>query len=348
MIRHILHSIKQAAGLSATRCALAILACVGCCLPTQAQQHYFRIEVQHRAVVQLPATPIGSLLLVNNTTPQPDDFGHQKKLNDANAGTTNADLRKAAQQVLFGLESSLFEQEAYDEVQVLDKTQNRSGNFYKRTILNKQQTDSLCRQYDVDAVLCLNQVAIYDLQETFYTDRDSYYSYLQAYCSTHWTLHIQGKAGVFQFSVADTLLWDSEHPDISRSITGLPEHRQALLDLAFYAGEQVGRKMFPQWEEEDRYLYTTKDPELTKAIELIRRQRWQEAHEALAAIVRNNKADALTRASAAADAAVCAEMLGDKKKAASWIDQGEPIWLGLRSAYARQQVINLRAYKKKL
>lgn len=74
----------------------------------------------------------------------------------------------------------------------------------------------------------------------------------------------------------------------------------------------------------------------------------EEVHDAFEAIFRNNKNDALTRASAVANAAVCAEMLDDKKKAAAWIEQGEPVWLALKTAYARQQVINLRYYKQKL
>lgn len=313
----------------------------------QAQQLYFKIEVQQPAAIQWPEWP-ASLLLVNNTAVQPADFGHQNKLNDVALASSSVDLSDAAKQMLFGLESSLFEQDVMEDIQVLEISQNIQKNFYRRSTLSRQSADSLCTLYGTEAVLALNQLVIFDKQEAYLTDEGDYYAYLEAYCSASWALYFKNRSTPYTFSSTDTLVWEKSHINSTLALEGLPAREQALPDMAYYSGEQLGRKLLPQWVQEDRYLYSTKDAEMQAAIQLVRRQRWQDALDAFAAIFRNSKKENLTRASAAANAAVCAEMMDDKKKATNWIDLGEPIWLNVRTLYARQQVVNLRYYKQKL
>lgn len=330
------------------RITLLILLFVG--IGMQAQQLHFTIEVRHPAQLSSPllSNPVGSVLLVNNATTQPADFGHQNKMDGIGTGSTPVDLSNAARMMLFGLESSLFDQEVFEDVQVLDISQNTTGNFYRKTPLTPGKADSLCLLYGTDAILSLNQVVVYDLQEVFLTDNDTYYAYLQAFCSSQWTVQYKGRSSQYTLSTTDTLVWEQEHFQLQEALGALPTREEALEALVYYSGQEFGKRLFPQWTADDRYLYTTKDERFAEAILLVRKQRWQEAHDAFEAIFRNSRLDALTRASAAADAAVCAEMLDDKKKAVAWIEQGEPVWLALKTAYARQQVVNLRYYKQKL
>lgn len=313
-----------------------------------AQQCFFSIDVRQPAQLSAGSqlADIHRLMLVNNSVVQPDNFGHQTKVDDVPTGTESIDLRQAARLVLLGLERSLTEQNVMDEVQVLDISQNKSSNFYKRTPLIRQYADSLCLFYDVEALLILNQIVIYDLQEVFLTDNDDHYAYLEVYCSTHWSLRTtHGNEQVF--STSDTLVWEARDYEAGKALSALPDRRNALLDMAFYSGEQVGKRLYPQWVTCDRYLYLNQNEELKAGLEAFRHQHWQEAFERWAEVYRKT-ADATTRAYAAANAALACEMMEDRKQADAWAEKAEHIFLQMRNREANQQVINLRYYRKQI
>lgn len=289
-----------------------------------------------------------SLLLVNNSVPQPYDFGHQNKVDDRAAGNSTIDLDDAARQMLLGLESSVYEQDLFDEVQVLDATQNLSKNFYNRKTLSAAQSDSLCMLYGADAILVLNQVIIYDIQETFLTTDDDYYAYLVAYCSSQWTFHPLHGNGAVTFSTADTLTWDAKDDVAVQAMAALPDRQVALTDMAFYSGEQLGTRLFPQWKSVDRYLYANKHEGIMKGLEFFRHQQWSQALEQWKEVYNSTKKEPLTHAYAAANCAVAAEMMSNYKLAIQWEAIAEDIFILLRSSDAKQQAVNLRYYRTQL
>lgn len=312
-----------------------------------AQQYYFNIDVRTRAktpVAGLSEGQFGSVLLVNNCTPQPKDFGHRTKLNDVDASNDTIDLSSAARLMLFGLEGTLSEQ--MEDVQILDVSQNKTHNFYKRSPLSRQQADSLCTLYGVEAILSLNQLIIYDLQEFYLTESEDYYGYIEAYCSTMWVFQPQG-GNPQTFTTADTLYWHAQENSVGQVMRALPNRQQALLDLALYSGEQLGTRFFPQWQTEERYLYANQDTQLEVGIAAFQRQQWAEAINTWRKLYDSTK-DPLTRAYAAANAAVAAEMTEDYKQATQWAGIAENIFLGIQTRASFQQVVNMRYYKQLL
>lgn len=324
---------------------LSFLLTLLCCASqmARAQQYYFTIEVRQPAAVRLPMQQVQRVLLVNNSAQQRADFGHYNKRNDEAREGSTVDLSMAARQLLFGLYAGLQEQEVFAEVSMLAESQNAENNFYKRSYLTDQQVKNLCQTYGADAVLAMNQLVIYDLQESFLTDGNTYFAYLEAYCSTHWTLHCPGQKNV-SFAASDTLIWEKEHRSEVTALQALPARQTALLDMAYYSGEQVSRRIFPQWVAQDRYVYQGKDIAFSQGLEAFSHQRWEKAAEIWERCYQEQK-DKLMQAYAAADVALAYEMMEQFDRAIAWTDRAIAAIQQKRTAEAVQQYVNLNYYR---
>lgn len=327
---------------------LIIAILLSCGLTLWAQQRYFQVEVLQPAKISLPAGSehIRSVLLVNNTVVQPANFGHSNKLNDEVIGQDSVILTDAAKMVLFGAEAQLTDAHVWEDVSMLDRTQNRGNNFYRRSPLTYQRADSLCEQYGVDALLCLNHLVIYDVQEMFLTEDDNWYAYIEGYCSAQWSLHQYGKRNAHNFSTADTLRWADEQSSPTAAFERLPLRQNALLELAQYSGEQLGIGLTPQPTTEDRFIYQNKQADILAGIEALRHRRWSEAISHWQAAT--TASDRTTRAYAWANIAVAQELQGKISEAKSSIDKAISAFRELKNAEAIQQVVNLTTYKNQL
>ena len=313
------------------------------------QQRWFSVDVRQPAAVELPREAYGlnSLLLVNNAVPQPADFGHKNIAGEQTIENSTIDLTDAARQLLFAAEQALFEQESFGDVSILEVSQNSSRSFFRQQPLSARRADSLLVMYDVEALLVLNQLVIYDNSEIFITVNDRYGNELTGYCTAQWALFIKGKSSPFRFSVSDTLYWSAEESSLESLATAMPERQDALLYLATDAGQRMAQQIMPQWVSEDRYIYLTKHGELDAGLRAFERQQWQKAYkqwqEAWLAATSN-----MTAAYAMADMAVAAEMNGSYNDAVKAVDKAVEYLFKVKTNEARQQIINLRYYKTRI
>lgn len=298
--------------------------------------------------------PISSLLLANNTVMQPADFGHSLQMNGNSLGKQSVDLSTAAKNCLFGVAATLEQQEMFDEVSLLPTTLNSSSNFYSRNRISSAQADSLCQVYGTDAVLVLNQLVIYDLQDSWLTEESNYYAFIEAYCSGHWTLFYKGISTPQVFAMADTLAWEQFGPTQERAILGLPNHKEALLDFAIYAGEEWAKKLAPQWITADRYFYRNKNEQIMAGIDYMTHQQWDYAIRQwqlaynVARSKNSKKRELETMAYAAANIAVSYEIMDDFSSAINWTEKAIAAFKKMKSPDAPQQVVNLQYYLAQL
>lgn len=146
-------------------CWLIALTCVG-------QQRYAYLDFPRAAQWPLGNEPL-SLLLVNNTIPQPGDA---------------PGLREAALWTLVGAQRTLVDEGLY-EVQLLEQTQT-TGSFLGHLRLSPAAADSLRTRYGADIVIALHQELIYD-----------------NCCATQWHIYAPGADAPAIYAATDTLLW---------------------------------------------------------------------------------------------------------------------------------------------
>ena len=326
--------------------------------PIVAQQWHFTID-EYRDAERKELRGVRSVLVVNNALVQPNDFGHSTVLDGDHKSGISIPLNKALLYSLFSLTQTLDESGDFDAVELLDVSQNTSTNYYARQSLSASQVQNLIQTYEVDALLVLNQLVLYDVLEAFQTDEGGQYAYMQAFAQSHWSMYFADATRRSQtLSYADTLLWESKvEYTRTQALNQLPNREDALLYLASTLGEGLGKSFVHSWVAVSRYLYDIDDTHIKAGLQSFRYQRWEEAiyhwqqvaneeakGERLKVKGKDNKAAAV----AAANIAIAYELLSDYSLACDYANEACRLFGTLKTAWARQQQANIRYYLEQL
>ncbi len=320
-------------------------------LVLMAQQWHTTIDIMHPAKYALPDT-ILDLIVVNNAVQQPLTLGHATKIEDEVFNDVEADLAKAATNILLGATQTLDESRLFANVGFVPELQNQSNDFLQITPLPRHRIQQLCHDFQSDAALVCNRVLLYDVLGTFLTEDYTHYAYLEAYLVSHWTLQFpDGHSQTFNYK--DTLYWEGEASTRDGAIAALPARQDALLDMCLYAGARFATQFVPTWETVDRYFYENKDAGMIRGMEQLTHQRWEEAADIWTAVYQQyanaqKKDDKLTKAYAAANTAVAYEITDNLSLAHQWAEKAVQAFAQVGTADAIQQGVNLQYYAQQL
>ena len=308
------------------------------------QQWYFSVDERYPAQrSQLQGKH--RILVVNNALDQPQEFGHTTMIDGESQENIPVDLSRSVLYCLFSAVQAMDLSGEFESVELMDISQNTSTNYYARKGLSYAKAEQLCADYQADALLVLNQLVLYDVLESFPTEEETYYAYLQAYAQSHWTIHFAGQTREATFSQADTLLWESRlHYTRAQSLSDLPSRQEALLYLARELGNRIGSSFAPSWQTTRRYIYDL--PDLQAGLDAFRLQRWNSAINQWVTIL--DSKDKKAAACAAANIAIAYEMLGDYVSACDYANEASRLFGAWKTAYGRQQQVNIRYYLAQL
>ena len=308
------------------------------------QQWYFSVDERYPAQrSQLQGKH--RILVVNNALDQPQEFGHTTMIDGESQENIPVDLSRSVLYCLFSAVQAMDLSGEFESVELMDISQNTSTNYYARKGLSYAKAEQLCADYQADALLVLNQLVLYDVLESFPTEEETYYAYLQAYAQSHWTIHFAGQTREATFSQADTLLWESRlHYTRAQSLSDLPSRQEALLYLARELGNRIGSSFAPSWQTTRRYIYDL--PDLQAGLDAFRLQRWKSAINQWVTIL--DSKDKKAAACAAANIAIAYEMLGDYVSACDYANEASRLFGAWKTAYGRQQQVNIRYYLAQL
>jgi tetratricopeptide (TPR) repeat protein len=337
-------------------------------MPMVGQQWYFTVD-EYRDAERDVLRDVRRVMVVNNAVVQPESFGHSTVVDGSTKTGVEVDLSRALLHSMFALTQTLDESGEMNAVELLDVSQNNSHNYYSRQLLSNAAARVLLENYDMDALLVLNQLVIYDVLESFEVEEGGQYAYLQAFAQSHWSVYYKDASRrVESFTQADTLVWESDVKYTrTQALNMLPDRQEALLYLASVLGDNIGASMLPSWEPVRRYLYDDDNAYVQKGLEAFRYQRWEEAigdwqlvmgsgvqefrgsgdeakGERLKVKGKDNKAAAV----ATANIAIAYELLGDYALACDYANEACRLFGALKSAWARQQQVNIRYYLEQL
>ena len=327
-------------------------------VPIVAQQWHFTID-EYRDAERKELRGVRSVLVVNNALVQPNDFGHSTVLDGDHKSGISIPLNKALLYSLFSLTQTLDESGDFDAVELLDVSQNTSTNYYARQSLSASKVQNLIQTYQVDALLVLNQLVLYDVLEAFQTDEGGQYAYMQAFAQSHWSMYFADATRRSQtLSYADTLLWESKvEYTRTQALNQLPDREDALLYLASTLGEGLGKSFAHSWVAVSRYLYDIADTHIEAGLQSFRYQRWEEAIHHWKQVANDEtgktpktsktpKTPKTTKAAAmaAANIAIAYELLGDYSSACDYSNEASRLFGTLKTAWGRQQQVNIRYY----
>jgi hypothetical protein len=327
-----------------------------------AQQWYFMID-EYRDAERDALHDVHRVLVVNNALVQPNAFGHSTVVDGSTQGGIEVDLERALLHNMFAVTQTLDESGEMDAVELLDESQNTSNNYYSRQLLSSSAARTLLQQYQMDALLVLNQLVVYDVLESFEVEEGGQYAYLQAFAQSHWSVYYADASRRTEtFTQADTLVWESDIKySRAQALNMLPDRQEALLYIASTLGDRVGASLLPSWVPVRRYLYSDDNTHVQNGLEAFRYQRWKEAILYWQSVAnteggkssnssnrskrgKDNKAAAV----AAANIAIAYEMLGDYALACDYASEASRLFGALKTAWGRQQQVNIRYYLEQL
>ncbi len=283
-----------------------------------AQDYYTTIDILKPGCLVFPSS-VSNVLVVNNAVNQPHDYGHQSHLAGQVRSTTIVDTDSAVLYFLSTFTKSLEEQEFFDNVDLLEKSQNHSGQYFQQHSITSLQADHLRKMYDADALIVLNRLMLSDLVEDFMTDADDYYASLEVRCVSIWHIFMPNGGQPQSLTLADTLVWENRDLRRSDAINNLPNRRDALLDMSIYSAEETAKKIIPHWEQRDRYFYKHSDRRMKAGIDSLYHKKWDAAiNEWYNAYQQGNNK---LKARAAANIAATFEIEGDINSALYWAQQ---------------------------
>ena len=343
-----------------------------CCLllvmPMAAQDWYFTID-EYRDAERDALRDVRRVMVVNNAVMQPETFGHSTVVDGSTKSGIEVDLDRALLHSMFALTQTLDESGEMDVVELLDVSQNRSQNYYSREVLGTSAARNLLSRYEVDALVVLNQLVIYDVLESFAAEEGGYFAYIQGFAQSHWSVYYRdANRRTETFMQADTLVWESDVKYTrAQALNMLPNRQDALLYLASVLGDKVGGSLLPSWEPVRRYMYSDDNAYVQKGLEAFRYQRWEEAighwqlvigsgvqkfrglgDEAKGEKLEVKGKDKKAAAVAAANIAIAYELLGDYSSACDYANEACRLFGALKTAWARQQQVNIRYYLEQL
>ena len=340
-----------------------LVSCLLLALPMVGQQWYFSID-EYRDAERDALRGVSRVLVVNNALVQPNDFGHSSVLDGNNKSNISVDLDRALLYSLFSLTRAMEESGALDAVELLDISQNHSTNYYSREAMSPVAVNNLLKTYDVDALLVLNQLVLYDVLEAFEGYDGAQYAYMQAFAQSHWNVYYADARRRGQvITHADTLVWEANKGYTrSQVLEQLPDRQEALLYLASTLGANMGKSLVPNWVSVNRYLYNHDDPHVQAGLEAFRYQRWEKAidhwqlaiddeaigDEAKGERLKVKGKDKKAAAVAAANIAIAYELLGNYALACDYASEASRLFGALKTAWARQQQVNIRYYLEQL
>ena len=337
-------------------------------IPMAAQQWYFTID-EYRDAQRDALRDVHRVMVVNNAVVQPDAFGHSTVVDGSTQGGIEVDLERALLYTMFSLTQTLETSTEMDAVELLDVSQNQSNNYYSRQLLSTSAARGLLQNYQMDALLVLNQLVVYDVLESFEVEEGGQYAYLQAFAQSHWSVYYADASRRTEtFTQADTLVWESDIKySRSQALSMLPDRQEALLYIASVLGDRIGASLLPSWVPVRRYLYSDDNTHVQNGLEAFRLQRWEEAigywrlvigsgvqefrglgDEAKGERLKVKGKDKKAAAVAAANIATAYEMLGDYALACDYASEASRLFGALKTAWGRQQQVNIRYYLEQL
>ena len=219
-----------------------------------------------------------SLLIVNNTIPQPATYGHQVKLMDEKKRNSTINTDSLAMFCLSVINEEFQKNEFFPHTSFQMESIKKEGTFF---VIDHNHNDSLkllAQKCNADVVLLLDRIKVNDIVQDIYNQTNSsYYAVLEAYYQTNWSIYYPSNETLEKKVYMDTIYWDKEAYIRKMALQGLPDRYNALIDGALHVGQETMKRFVPWWDKEDRYFFSSNNKYLKQGMDSVSMREWDEA-----------------------------------------------------------------------
>jgi len=275
---------------------------------------YTNIDVLRPAKITFPAD-IDRVWILNNSKPQPDDYGHVTELFNEKRRKISVKADSLAIFSLAAFAEAVEEKEFFSITGVEYNSLKNGGDFLLTSPPADSAVADLARKKQVNGIISLNRIIVNDdVAEIFNQEENTFTAYMEARYEKHWSIHYPEKQQVFNLITKDTVYWESESYYRQRALNGLPDRRDALIDGALITGGRDVNKFIPFWEEVDRYFFSSNSKAFKQGMDAVYKKDWDAAVKSWENLLLNSNKYS-QKAKVAHNLAVVYEIKGDVEKA---------------------------------
>jgi len=188
--------------------------------------------------------------------------------------------------------------------------------------LDSSDISSICKEYNVDAVLILESFA--EKLATKYYFKPEYGSYGNVYSATtdiaynaQWRFYRSGiHNSVYRFQVRDSIFWQNSSHSLPELYEQMPRTKEALIGGGIASGMKMAEFICPNWLNQTRHYFVTGKKEIDVAIAFLKENKWEDAADIWSkyALIKSKR----IRSEVEFNLALAAEMAGNLELAIEW------------------------------
>jgi len=304
---------------------------------------YKEIDIDVLMPAQYSIPPeIKSVVLVNNSEPYRASKIHEIIIEGEKNYADSVWYDDFAKTTIDVIEEELLFREFFDTVYVYKETLPQDV-FNKKEGLPMAYVDTICRRYNADAVITLEDYLYRSKLQFFYGFEGEVIGNLDMSASILWRFNDNFNHNIlFQDIQSDTIFWQEFGSNLNQVTKNLPSYKSGLKDLSIYLGSKAVDYFAPKWNREKRGLYGTQKFEFVMALEYVRLDQWSEAIKLWKSVF--DKGKEKQKFMAAYNLSVAAELSGDYESAQVWMMRATDIIKVYPSHRALEEKARLAQY----
>lgn len=292
---------------------------------------------------------IRTVMIVNNAAQQPDDYGHQFIYFQHKDSTLSVSADSMAYYFCRSLGGAIAESPLFDDVRLCDDTLRHDSLFYITQPLTVRDVESLCEQYDVDALITLDKIVFKTVLVC--EDKNTYidWNMLNVEVTGELKALWPGKNIAHTIPFIDSLVWavDYYHPAETFTVHDL---QSCMRYLSEHTGHNMHMHFVPYWLSSKRWYYTSVSSDWKRATAYAVVEKWEQAAEIWQSLY-HKTTPKNQKARLASNLALFHEMKGDFPKAIEYADQAHTIFQEITvedDMYRKMQKSYLEILNKRL
>jgi len=306
---------------------------------------YTSLDVLRPAKVAF-AKNANNLLIVNNTTKQPDNLGHRTDLLDQKTKSVSIETDSIPLFCLSSLAEELDSKGFFTNVRFKQDSQNTSTNFSIINPIEKDSINQLCSANQADVVLSLDKIKVNDdISEYYLNQSSSFLGVLEVRYESYWSIHYPDTSESTQIQFKDTLFWESASYTRKDGISQLPKRMDGIIDGALYVGKKSVSRFLPYWDKADRYFYSNRNKYIKQGLDSVYTKNWKSAISSWEKALKSKSYS--TQYKAANNIAVAYEISGNIDKAIEYASFAYAA-IGKSYAFEYKTLIHLLEYLEEL
>ena len=219
-----------------------------------------------------------SLLILNNSIPQPVSYGHTNELYGEKKKSVSLNTDSLAIFCLSVVNEEFQKNDFFPETNIHLSSVNVGGGFLNATSPKLDTLKFMSLLYNADVVLSLDKIKVNDRVADYYDyEGNFFYALLEANYETTWSVSYPKLNKTQSFSFKDTIYWDAESYQRKKAFEALPNRYNALIDGALYVGQTMMKKLVPWWDKEDRYFFNAQNKSIKHGLDSVYVKNWSAA-----------------------------------------------------------------------